>query len=93
LGNDIILFTTDGWEFVRCGKIDQVFSTVDFGSAVDRRKALQKQRDQQEFGPFVNSAYYPGWINRWGMPYEKVETKIVAETLDVILSLNASVNM
>ncbi len=93
LGNDIILFTTDGWSFIKCGKIDQVFSTVDFGSMVDPKKAFQNQRDRQEFGPFVNSEYYPGWINRWGMPYEKVETSAVAKTLDAILSLNASVSM
>jgi beta-galactosidase len=93
LGNETILFTTDGWEFVKCGKVDQVFSTVDFGSMVDPKKAFQKQRDQQASGPFVNSEYYPGWINRWGMPYEKVETKQVAETLDAILALNASVNI
>ncbi len=93
LGNDIILFTTDGWTFIKCGKIDQVFSTVDFGSMVDPIKAFQNQRDRQEFGPFVNSEYYPGWINRWGMPYEKVQSSALAKTLDVILSLNASVNM
>jgi len=93
LGNDTVLFTTDGWEFVNCGKTENVFSTVDFGSAVDPVAAFKKQRERQEFGPYVNSEYYPGWINRWEMPYEHVDTKQVADTLDKILALNASVNI
>jgi len=79
--------------YIRCGKVDGVFATIDAGPKDNPRIAFQNQRDRQEYGPLVNSEYYSGWINRWGMPYEKVDTKQFVDTLDVTLSMNASVIM
>jgi len=93
LGPDIILFTTDGiWNF-KCAMIEKVFVTIDFGTKDDAHEHFGKLREVQKTGPLVNSEFYPGWINRWEMPYEHVTTEKVVEKLDVLLSMNASVNM
>ncbi len=36
LGNDVVLFTTDGNgdRFLQCGKVPQVYATVDFGPGI-----------------------------------------------------------
>jgi beta-galactosidase len=93
LGNDIILFTTDGISNFNCSLIDKVFATIDFGTKVDPHLHFAKLREHQKTGPLVNSEFYPGWINKWESPYEHIETQKLADRLDELLAMNASVNM
>ncbi|RWS28680.1 hypothetical protein B4U80_03424, partial [Leptotrombidium deliense] len=95
VGNDIVLFTTDGDSdfFLKCGKIDGVYATVDFGSGTDPIAAFAVQRAHEMHGPLVNSEYYSGWIDHWAEPHSIVSTSRVTKTLDQMLSLNASVNI
>ncbi|MPC28485.1 Beta-galactosidase [Portunus trituberculatus] len=60
------------------------------------------QRLFEPRGPLVNSEYYPGWLDHWGEPHHTVDAQVaagrgqlgvLAEGLDAILALNASVNM
>jgi beta-galactosidase len=94
-GNDVVLFTTDGNDdyFLKCGKIDGIFATIDFGSDEDPVKSFNYQRIHQEFGPNVNSEYYTGWIDHWDWPHSTATTQAVCNTLDIMLSINASVNL
>lgn len=94
-GDSVLLFTTDGdgVGYLKCGKIQDVFSTIDFGTGVNLEKAFGSQRLFQPRGPLVNSEYYPGWLDHWGEPHSTVDAKKVAQFLDDMLSLNASVNM
>jgi beta-galactosidase len=95
LGNDVILFTTDNNNdnTLKCGKIDGVFATVDFGTDSDPSDAFAIQRRHQEFGPFVNSEFYPGWLDYWEEPHSQTSTDAVCNTLDKTLALNASINV
>jgi beta-galactosidase len=95
LGFDTILFTTDGSGdvYLECGKVDNVFSTVDFGPGSDPSAAFAAQHRHQEFGPNVNSEFYPGWLDHWEEPHSQTATSAVCNTLDKILALNASVNV
>jgi len=95
LGNDILLFTTDGAGdgYLKCGKISGVYATVDFGVGNDAVEAFAVQRRHEEHGPLVNSEFYPGWMDHWGQPHSKVNGIQVAQQLDKMLSMNASVNM
>ena len=95
LGEDVLLFTTDGNGdyFLKCGKIDNVFSTIDFGPGSDPYSSFKSQRVHQQYGPNVNSEYYTGWIDHWEQPHSTATSSSVCETLDVMLSLNASVNL
>lgn len=95
LGSDVVLFTTDGWgdDNLKCGKVDNVFATVDFGPETDPKSAFAVQHRHQEFGPNVNSEYYPGWLDHWEQPHQQRDTKPICDTLDKMLALNASVNV
>ncbi|XP_068224951.1 beta-galactosidase-like [Palaemon carinicauda] len=94
-GDSVLLFTTDGdgVGYLKCGKIQDIFSTVDFGPQADLEKAFGAMRLFQPHGPLVNSEYYPGWLDHWGEPHSTVDGEKVAQVLDDMLSLNASVNM
>lgn len=55
--------------------------------------AFAIMRHKEPAGPLVNSEYYPGWLDHWGQVHSHVEAPIVAQTLDEMLAMNASVNM
>ncbi|KAG0725488.1 Beta-galactosidase [Chionoecetes opilio] len=95
VGEGTVLFTTDGngVGFLKCGKIPEVYATVDFGSGTDVAKSFDTMRLFEPRGPLVNSEYYPGWLDHWGAPHSTVKAEAVAKTLDEMLALNASVNM
>ena len=94
-GKDVQLFTTDsnGDHYLKCGQIDNVLATVDFGPNVDPVQAFKLLRAHQKSGPSVNSEYYTGWIDHWERPHSTATSQQVCKTLDAILALNASVNL
>ncbi|XP_019617515.1 PREDICTED: beta-galactosidase-like [Branchiostoma belcheri] len=95
LGPDVVLFTTDGWwdGVLKCGTIDGLYTTVDFGPGTDPVGAFKGQRKHQPKGPLVNSEFYTGWLDHWGQPHAHTDKDKVATYLEKILQLNASVNM
>lgn len=81
-----ILFTVDipnSVEEMRCGTIDGVFATTDFG--IDRIHEMNdiwnKLRQIQPNGPLVNSEMYSGWLTHWQEKNQRRDPAIVAETL------------
>ncbi|XP_022688282.1 beta-galactosidase-like [Varroa jacobsoni] len=95
LGEDVVYYTTDGNGdgFLKCGKNAGVYITIDFGSRESVDSAFAAQRRHQRHGPLVNSEYYTGWFNVWGIQHHKVPTDAVCHALDEMLSRNASVNL
>jgi beta-galactosidase len=95
LGNDVVLFTTDGFsnDALKCGKISGVYAAVDFGVEVNPKVAFYFQRLHESQGPLINNEFYPGWLDHWLYPHQTVDTSKVIDRLDTILSLNASVNL
>ncbi|KAM4688347.1 beta-galactosidase isoform 1-T1 [Discoglossus pictus] len=95
LGNEIILFTTDGsgLPYVKCGSIQGLYTTVDFGPGTNVTAAFMVQRYSEPKGPLINSEFYTGWLDHWGEPHSVVSTERVVHTLNEILSHGANVNM
>ncbi|XP_061627744.1 beta-galactosidase isoform X3 [Phyllopteryx taeniolatus] len=95
LGEDAVLFTTDGASlgFLKCGAIQGVYATVDFGPGSNVSAAFAVQRHAEPHGPLVNSEYYTGWLDHWGWPHSTVSAKKVALTLNEILATGANVNL
>ena len=56
-------------------------------------ECFKNQRYFQPSGPLVNSEFYPGWINNWGIPFQHRDADTVAKNLDSLLSANVSVNV
>lgn len=95
LGPNLLLFTTDGpadW-MLSCGHIDQTYPTIDFGASSNASILFSTQRDFASRGPLVNSEYYPGWFDVWGVNHQTTPASQVASTLESMLQMNASVNM
>lgn len=81
-----MLFTVDipnSVEEMRCGKIDGVFATTDFG--IDRAHEMKEiwslLRQVQPNGPLVNSEFYPGWLTHWQEKNQRRDADTVATTL------------
>jgi len=91
----VVLFTTDGDNegLVRCGKTPGVYATVDFGSGANITSSFAIQRQFEPRGPLVNSEYYPGWLDYWGHPHNKVGVNSSANFLDQMLAKGANVNV
>uniref|UniRef100_T1J8I2 Beta-galactosidase n=1 Tax=Strigamia maritima TaxID=126957 RepID=T1J8I2_STRMM len=95
LGDDVILFSTDGASdgLLKCGKIEGVYATVDFGPGTNITKAFHAQRNHEPKGPLVNSEYYPGWLDHWAYPHSNPSVLPMVITLNSMLWKNASVNI
>ena len=96
LGTTVVLFTTDGAgndEYLECGTVLSLYATVDFGPTSNPEALFAYQRKCEPKGPLVNSEFYTGWLDHWGEPHQRRDGKQIADSLDKILALNASVNL
>ncbi|XP_014318349.1 beta-galactosidase-1-like protein isoform X2 [Myotis lucifugus] len=93
LGDEILLFTTDGPLGLRCGSLKGLYTTVDFGPADNMTKIFALQREYEPHGPLVNSEYYTGWLDYWGQNHSTRSIIAVTRGLEKMLKLGASVNM
>ncbi|XP_005383692.2 PREDICTED: beta-galactosidase [Chinchilla lanigera] len=95
LGDDVLLFTTDGAkeEFLRCGTLQGLYATVDFGVGGNITEAFLVQRKAEPKGPLINSEFYTGWLDHWGEQHWTVKTEAVVSSLSDMLARGANVNM
>ncbi|ELV10671.1 Beta-galactosidase-1-like protein, partial [Tupaia chinensis] len=93
LGDQILLFTTDGPEGLKCGSLKGLYTTVDFGPADNMTKIFALLRKYEPHGPLVNSEYYTGWLDYWGQNHSTRGIPAVTRGLEKMLKLGASVNM
>ncbi|CAB3379282.1 Hypothetical predicted protein [Cloeon dipterum] len=94
VGDSAVLFTTDGSaaSLLKCGKIDDVYATVDFGPGTNVELAFNEMIKFEPRGPLVNSEFYPGWLDHWGEEHSTVNTVNIIQTLEWMFKYNASVN-
>ncbi|XAR67615.1 Beta-galactosidase [Bertholletia excelsa] len=96
LGEDTILYTTDGGskEMLEKGTIpgDTVFSAVDFTTGVDPWPIfkLQKEFNAPGKSPPLSAEFYTGWLTHWGENIVKTNAASTAAALEKILSRNGS---
>ncbi|NWX17906.1 BGAL galactosidase, partial [Aegotheles bennettii] len=95
LGSEVLLFTTDSTrvEELRCGTLQGLYATVDFGPGSNVTEAFGAQRWAEPRGPLVNSEYYTGWLDYWGGAHASTSSVQVARGLEDMLQLGANVNM
>ncbi|PIN09321.1 Beta-galactosidase [Handroanthus impetiginosus] len=96
LGDDIILYTTDGGarENLQKGTIrgDAVFSAVDFTTGDDPWPIfkLQKEFNAPGKSPALSAEFYTGWLTHWGENVASTDATHTATYLEKILSKNGS---
>ncbi|TVU20442.1 hypothetical protein EJB05_36650 [Eragrostis curvula] len=96
LGNDIILYTTDGGAIgnLKNGSIpqDNVFAAVDFetGSNPWPIFRLQKKYNLPGKSAPLSSEFYTGWLTHWGESIATTDATSTAKALKAILCHNGS---
>ncbi|KMT04895.1 hypothetical protein BVRB_7g170620 [Beta vulgaris subsp. vulgaris] len=97
LGDDVILYTTDGGTRVTLEKGtipgDSIYSVVDFttGDQPWPIFELQKKFNAPGKSPPLSSEFYTGWLTHWGEKIAKTDADFTAAELEKILSKNGSV--
>uniref|UniRef100_A0A8R1DHI1 Glyco_hydro_35 domain-containing protein n=1 Tax=Caenorhabditis japonica TaxID=281687 RepID=A0A8R1DHI1_CAEJA len=98
VGDDVLLFTTDGpsQNMLKCGSVEGVLPTVDFGPTEDPKQIDQYFKLQRQFAPnapLVNSEFYPGWLVLWGQKTQDLPTvESIVKTSQNMYSMGASFN-
>ena len=77
-----VLFTNDGPSVLKCGHIDGVLATLDFGSTDSLSSYWLQLRKYQPKGPLVNAEYYPGWLTHWQEDMQRVSTDSITSTFE-----------
>ncbi|MFD0616210.1 beta-galactosidase family protein [Paenibacillus sp. GCM10027629] len=92
-GIDVLLFTSDGYtdSNLQGGTLlPEVLATVNFGSRPN--EAFGKLTEYQPDKPIVCMEFWNGWFDHWGKPHHVRDSEDVAEVLDDMLAMGASVN-
>jgi beta-galactosidase len=91
-GIDVLLFTSDGPtdEMLQSGTLDDVFMTANFGSRPE--ESFAKLEEYQPDKPLVCMEYWNGWFDHWGVGHHTRDGADVADILDRMLKMGASVN-
>ncbi|KAJ6348262.1 hypothetical protein OIU76_004684 [Salix suchowensis] len=95
LGDEIILYTTDGGdrENLEKGTIrgDAVFSTVDFTTGSNPWPIFKLQKEFNAPWKITTTLeFYTGWLTHWGEKNAKTDADFTASALKQILSRNGS---
>uniref|UniRef100_A0A0N4ZVM8 Glyco_hydro_35 domain-containing protein n=1 Tax=Parastrongyloides trichosuri TaxID=131310 RepID=A0A0N4ZVM8_PARTI len=99
LGKDVVLYTTDGASnrMLKCGTIEGVLPTVDFGTCDNEKKVFkyfELQKNYTNGGPNVNSEFYSGWFTGWGIrKWDFPNTTSIINTMTWMWNSNASFNI
>ncbi|NXI53135.1 BGAL galactosidase, partial [Chloroceryle aenea] len=94
LGSEVLLFTTDSTqaEELRCGTLQGLYATVDFGPGSNVTEAFSAQRQVEPKGP-SHGCGATGWLDYWGEAHSSTSLVQVAQWLKDMLQLGANVNM
>ncbi|WP_321518149.1 beta-galactosidase [uncultured Bacteroides sp.] len=79
-GFDIPMFTSDGSWLFKGGAIEGALPTA---NGEDNVKNLKKVVDEFNGGkgPYMVAEFYPGWLDHWGEPFQKISAdKVVKQT-------------
>jgi len=91
-GFDVPLFTADGdWLFARGG----IPGVLPGGNGEDDADTLiaRVNRFHGGHGPYLVPEFYPGWLDHWGGPFERVPVDSVVPAYERLLARGISVNL
>ena len=72
------------------GTLPDIYKTVNFGSRPE--EAFSKLLEYQKDKPFMCAEFWNGWFDHWGEEHKTRDAKDVADVLDKMLQMGASVN-
>lgn len=91
-GFDVPFFTSDGSWLFSGGAIDGVLPTANGeGNIANLKKAVDQYHHGE--GPYMVAEYYPGWLDHWGEPFQRIATEDVTGQLEKFLANGISFNI
>ena len=91
VGFDVPLFSADGnWLFKNAAIIGVLPGANGETNPKKLKESVNKYNGNA--GPYFTPEWYPGWLDHWGEPKQKVDAKTAAKELDTLLMNNISVN-
>lgn len=90
-GFDVPLFTSDGSWLFEGGTIAGALPTANGEDNVDNLEKVVNEYHNGE-GPYMAAEFYPGWLDHWAEPFQKVATEKVVAQADKYLKAGVSFN-
>ncbi|HSV09801.1 MAG TPA: beta-galactosidase [Hanamia sp.] len=90
-GFDVPLFTSDGSWLFKGGTIDGALPTANGEDNIDNLKKVVNEYHNGE-GPYMVAEFYPGWLDHWAEPFQKVSTESVVKQTEKYLKAGVSFN-
>lgn len=91
-GIDVPLFTSDGDWLFKEGTIEGVFPTANGETNVaNLHRTVNPYTNNQ--GPYMVAEYYPGWLDHWNEPFQRVSTEQVVGELKAFLDSAVNFNI
>ncbi len=88
-GFDVPLFTSDGSWLFNGGAITGALPTANGEDNVETLKKVVNQYHDGK-GPYMVAEFYPGWLDHWAEPFQKVATEKVVEQSEKYLKAGVS---
>lgn len=90
-GFDVPLFTSDGSSLFNGGTISGTLPTANGEDNIDNLKKVVNEYHNGT-GPYMVAEFYPGWLDHWAEPFQKVSTKEVVAQVEKYLKGGVSFN-
>ena len=79
-GFNVPLFTSDGSSLFNGGTIEGALPTANGEDNIETLKKVVNEYHNGK-GPYMVAEFYPGWLDHWAEPFQKVFTKeVIAQT-------------
>lgn len=90
-GFNVPLFTSDGSSLFKGGTIPRTLPTANGEDNIDNLKKVVNEYHYGT-GPYMVAEFYPGWLDHWAEPFQKVSTKKVVTQVEKYLKGGVSFN-
>ncbi len=90
-GFEVPFFTSDGSWLFEGGAIEGVFPTANGEGNIDNLKKVVNQYNGG-VGPYMVAEFYPGWLDHWAEPFQKVSARSVSERTERYLQNGVDFN-
>lgn len=87
---DTFLFTSDGPEFIEQGSLQDVTTTLNFGSKIER--AFEELEKLKPNSPKLVAEFWIGWFDYWTGEHHTRSAENVAEVFKELMEKKSSVN-
>jgi beta-galactosidase len=89
-GFDVPLFTADGPSQMPNGRVDGALPAINGATDSTIFTTIGQYRPH---GPYFVAEFYPGWLDHWGEPHQRVPAAGTARDYEWMLSRGVSVNL